>query len=87
MDTNLEKSQIINLLIFKLIIFKYLLHPWSFWLDAFNPSENEILTKNLKFLASIIYEIFVEIQEFYLSKIDKSKFKIGNWKIMKGRLK
>jgi hypothetical protein len=70
MDTHLEKSQIITVIMVKLMTFKYVLHPWKKWLDEYNPTENQLVVGNVRLFGSILYRMLLKLQDQLLDNAD-----------------
>ena len=65
MDRNLEKSQLINFLFMKIIMYNMLLQPWKHN-PEFEISQNHQAYENFFFISSVFYQIICDIQNEYL---------------------
>jgi hypothetical protein len=78
-DKHLEQSALLSLVFMKILLFNILLQPSKIPTFTAYTGSTEIIFKNLRLIATILYELFIDIQDDFLEKAD-GLYTIGNWK-------
>lgn len=87
MDKELEKSQIVNFVFMKLIIYNMLLQPWKYNEELFNINENKQSYENFYYLSSVFYKIVEYLQDKYLDAPHGDNIEVGNWRKHRAKYK